>query len=181
MSVFRREGLDMERSDSLKKINKYASDSFKTVKKQYRFVKTQMITLCSFFSKTRGADCLHSLYSVCYIQCDLGKNNNNNNNYNPTALPQKMAVGVNKVDGVTVVTVASDPQSPYPPLCQIIFGLCCNPLCCVVSETLRKLQGGSQYILGVSGGTFVSNHPISASMGGGKSLFTANISDTHVQ
>lgn len=82
-----------------------------------------------------------------------------------------MAVGVNKVEGVTVVTVTSDPLSPYPPLCQILCGLCCNPLCCVVSETLRKLQGGSQYVLGVSG-TFVSNHPISASRGKKKFVYS---------
>lgn len=58
-------------------------------------------------------------------------------------------------------TMASGPRSPYLPICQILSDLCCNPLCCSVSEVLRKVQGGSQYLLGVSG-TFVSILTVSA-------------------
>lgn len=84
------------------------------------------------------------------------------------------------MEGVTVVTVASNPQNPCPPLCQVLCGLCYNPLCCVVSETLKTFQGGSQYILGVSG-TFFSNLQISASIGREKKVCLRLILVTHVQ
>ncbi|KAL7394572.1 hypothetical protein ABVT39_028123 [Epinephelus coioides] len=59
-----------------------------------------------------------------------------------------MSVTVTKADGVSVYTVTSDPQSVCPPLCQIVKGLCYNPVCCSVSQRLRKVQGSSQSILG---------------------------------
>ncbi|XP_033496478.1 membrane-spanning 4-domains subfamily A member 15-like [Epinephelus lanceolatus] len=59
-----------------------------------------------------------------------------------------MSVTVMKADGVSVFTVTSDPQSVCPPLCQIVKGLCYNPVCCSVSQRLRKVQGSSQSILG---------------------------------
>ncbi|XP_049438814.1 high affinity immunoglobulin epsilon receptor subunit beta-like [Epinephelus fuscoguttatus] len=59
-----------------------------------------------------------------------------------------MSVTVTKAHGVSVYTVTSDPQSPCPPLCQIVKGLCYSPVCCSVSQRLRKVQGSSQSILG---------------------------------
>nr|XP_033497546.1 transmembrane protein 176B-like [Epinephelus lanceolatus]XP_033497547.1 transmembrane protein 176B-like [Epinephelus lanceolatus] len=59
-----------------------------------------------------------------------------------------MSITMAKADGVTVFTVTSDPQSVYPPLCQIIKGLCYNPECCSVSQRLRKVQRSSQSVLG---------------------------------
>ncbi|XP_070768151.1 membrane-spanning 4-domains subfamily A member 6C-like [Enoplosus armatus] len=51
-----------------------------------------------------------------------------------------MSVTMTKADGVTVFTLTSDPKSPWPPLCQILNSLCCNPLCCSVSQRLRGVQ-----------------------------------------
>ncbi|KAM9353136.1 uncharacterized protein ABDE67_005502 [Symphorus nematophorus] len=59
-----------------------------------------------------------------------------------------MSVNVVKADGVTVLTVTSDPQSACPPLCQILKSLCCSPVCCSVSQGLRRVQGTSQSVLG---------------------------------
>ncbi|XP_049901878.1 transmembrane protein 176B-like isoform X4 [Epinephelus moara] len=59
-----------------------------------------------------------------------------------------MSITMAKADGVTVFTVTSDPRSAYPPLCQIIKGLCYNPECCSVSQHLRKVQRSSQSVLG---------------------------------
>ncbi|XP_049901877.1 transmembrane protein 176B-like isoform X3 [Epinephelus moara] len=60
----------------------------------------------------------------------------------------RMSVTMAKADGVTVFTVTSDTQSVCPPLCQIIKGLCYSPVCCSVSQHLRKVQRSSQSILG---------------------------------
>ncbi|KAM9309386.1 membrane-spanning 4-domains subfamily A member 15-like [Pholidichthys leucotaenia] len=57
-----------------------------------------------------------------------------------------MSVTVSKADGVTVITLTADPQSPWPPLCQIIKNLCYSPVCCSLSEPLRKVQS-SQTVL----------------------------------
>ncbi|KAM9783308.1 uncharacterized protein ACB057_015624 [Neosynchiropus ocellatus] len=59
-----------------------------------------------------------------------------------------MSVTMSKADGVTVFTVAADPDSSVPPICQILKNLCCSPVCCSVSESLRRLQGGSLSALG---------------------------------
>ncbi|KAL7392956.1 hypothetical protein ABVT39_004429 [Epinephelus coioides] len=59
-----------------------------------------------------------------------------------------MSVIMSKADGVTVFTVTSDTQSVCPPLCQIFKGLCYSPVCCSVSQRLRKVQRSSQSILG---------------------------------
>ncbi|KAM9353545.1 uncharacterized protein ABDE67_005930 [Symphorus nematophorus] len=59
-----------------------------------------------------------------------------------------MSVTMTETDGVTVLTLTSDPQSACPPLCQILKGLCYNPLCCSVSQHLRRIQGTSQSVLG---------------------------------
>ncbi|XP_065813943.1 membrane-spanning 4-domains subfamily A member 4D [Labrus bergylta] len=59
-----------------------------------------------------------------------------------------MSVTMTKAEGVTVLTLTSDPQSVLPPICQILKGLCYSPICCSVSQHLKKLQGSSQSVLG---------------------------------
>ncbi|XP_069031449.1 membrane-spanning 4-domains subfamily A member 6C-like isoform X1 [Embiotoca jacksoni] len=59
-----------------------------------------------------------------------------------------MSVAMTKADGVTVFTLTSDPQSPWPPLCQILKGFCYSPVCCSVSQNLRRVQRASQSVLG---------------------------------
>ncbi|XP_068426151.1 transmembrane protein 176B-like isoform X1 [Clinocottus analis] len=59
-----------------------------------------------------------------------------------------MSVTMTKAEGVTVFTMTSDPQSVLPPLCQILKGLCYSPVCCSVSQHLRKVQRYSQSVLG---------------------------------
>ncbi|XP_030014065.1 membrane-spanning 4-domains subfamily A member 15-like [Sphaeramia orbicularis] len=59
-----------------------------------------------------------------------------------------MSVTMAKADGVTVFTLTSDPNSACPPLCQMFKGLCYSPVCCSVSQPLRRLQGTSQSVLG---------------------------------
>ncbi|XP_032366070.1 uncharacterized protein LOC116684739 isoform X2 [Etheostoma spectabile] len=59
-----------------------------------------------------------------------------------------MSVTMTKGDGITVFTVTSDPESVYPPLCQILKNLCYSPVCCSVSEHLRRVQRSSQSVLG---------------------------------
>ncbi|XP_068426411.1 uncharacterized protein [Clinocottus analis] len=59
-----------------------------------------------------------------------------------------MSVTMTKSEGVTVFTMTSDPQSALPPLCQILKGLCYSPVCCSVSQHLRKVHRNSQSVLG---------------------------------
>ncbi|XP_051262243.1 membrane-spanning 4-domains subfamily A member 8-like isoform X2 [Dicentrarchus labrax] len=59
-----------------------------------------------------------------------------------------MSMTMTKADGVTVFTLTSDPQSTCPPLCQILKGLCYSPVCCSVSQHLRRIQRTSQSVLG---------------------------------
>ncbi|XP_063343491.1 membrane-spanning 4-domains subfamily A member 8-like [Pelmatolapia mariae] len=59
-----------------------------------------------------------------------------------------MSVTVSKADGVTVFTLTSDPDSSWPPLCQILKNLCYSPVCCTVSQRLRSLNRTSQTVLG---------------------------------
>ncbi|XP_013770823.1 uncharacterized protein LOC102201021 [Pundamilia nyererei] len=59
-----------------------------------------------------------------------------------------MSVTVSKTDGVTVFTLTSDPDSSWPPLCQILKNLCYSPVCCTVSQRLRSLNRTSQTVLG---------------------------------
>lgn len=62
-----------------------------------------------------------------------------------------MSVTMARGDGVTVLTLTTDPESPCPPLCQILGHLCYNPLCCTVSQRVsQNIQGYSQTALGVS-------------------------------
>ncbi|KAM9852059.1 uncharacterized protein ACBR49_005167 [Aulostomus maculatus] len=59
-----------------------------------------------------------------------------------------MSVSMTRADGVTVFTLTSDPKSRWPPLCQILKGLCYSPVCCSVSQHLRSAQRASLSILG---------------------------------
>ncbi|KAG7216525.1 hypothetical protein INR49_002012 [Caranx melampygus] len=60
----------------------------------------------------------------------------------------RMSISMTRADGVTVFTLTSDPQSSCPPLCQIFKSLCYSPVCCSVSERLRRVQRMSQSVLG---------------------------------
>ncbi|MEQ2245960.1 hypothetical protein ILYODFUR_033488 [Ilyodon furcidens] len=64
--------------------------------------------------------------------------------------PAEMSVTMAKSDAITVFTIQSDPQSRWPPVCQILKNLCYNPMCCSVSQDLRKIQRKSHSVLGVS-------------------------------
>ncbi|XP_059198492.1 membrane-spanning 4-domains subfamily A member 15-like [Centropristis striata] len=59
-----------------------------------------------------------------------------------------MSVTVTKSDGVSVLTVTSDPKSVCPPVCQVLRSLCYSPEGCSVSQQLRRLLGSSQSLLG---------------------------------
>ncbi|XP_059922093.1 uncharacterized protein LOC132468374 [Gadus macrocephalus] len=59
-----------------------------------------------------------------------------------------MSVSMTKSEGVTVMTMASDPGSACPPLCQILKALCYSPVCCNVSQKLRSVLGTSHSALG---------------------------------
>ncbi|XP_061772554.1 uncharacterized protein LOC133562393 [Nerophis ophidion] len=59
-----------------------------------------------------------------------------------------MSLTMTRSDGVTVMTLTSDPKSRWPPLCQILCGLCYSPFCCSVSQHLRAAMGTSQSTLG---------------------------------
>ncbi|KAM8827144.1 membrane-spanning 4-domains subfamily A member 3-like isoform 2-T2 [Synchiropus picturatus] len=59
-----------------------------------------------------------------------------------------MSITMSKAEGVTVFTVAADPSSSLPPICQILKNLCYSPVCCSVSESMRRLQRGSLSALG---------------------------------
>ncbi|XP_037640272.1 transmembrane protein 176B-like isoform X1 [Sebastes umbrosus] len=59
-----------------------------------------------------------------------------------------MSVTMTKAEGITMITLTSDPQSFCPPLCQIFKGLCYSPVLCSVSQHLRRVQRNSQSVLG---------------------------------
>lgn len=63
---------------------------------------------------------------------------------------RRMSVTVSSAEGVTVLTLTSDPNSSCPPLCQLLKGLCYSPGFCTVSQQLKENQGISQSTLGVS-------------------------------
>lgn len=58
-----------------------------------------------------------------------------------------MSVTVTKADGVTVLTVTSNPKSRCPLLCQILGTLCCSPFY-FVSGGLKQQLGSSHAVLG---------------------------------
>ncbi|KAM8736096.1 uncharacterized protein AB9X84_024291 [Acanthopagrus schlegelii] len=59
-----------------------------------------------------------------------------------------MSLTMGKADGVTVVTLTSDPESSCPPLCQILMSLCYSPVLCSVSQHMRRFQRNSLSVLG---------------------------------
>ncbi|XP_062277679.1 transmembrane protein 176B-like isoform X1 [Scomber scombrus] len=59
-----------------------------------------------------------------------------------------MSVGMTKADGVTILTLTPDPKSACSPLCQIFKALCYSPVCCSMSQQLRRVQKTSQSVLG---------------------------------
>uniref|UniRef100_A0A8C6UGR8 Uncharacterized protein n=1 Tax=Neogobius melanostomus TaxID=47308 RepID=A0A8C6UGR8_9GOBI len=59
-----------------------------------------------------------------------------------------MSVSMSRSDGVTVLSLTSDPSSPCPPLCQLLGALCYSPGLCSVSRRLPSQRGGPQAVLG---------------------------------
>ncbi|XP_019737174.1 uncharacterized protein LOC109522802 [Hippocampus comes] len=59
-----------------------------------------------------------------------------------------MPLSITRAPGVTVLTLTSDPESNWPPLCHLIKGLCYSPSCYEVSQHLKATMGSSQAILG---------------------------------
>uniref|UniRef100_A0A3B3XNH9 Uncharacterized protein n=1 Tax=Poecilia mexicana TaxID=48701 RepID=A0A3B3XNH9_9TELE len=59
-----------------------------------------------------------------------------------------MSVTMSRTDGVTMFTLTSDPDSRWPPLCQILKSLCYSPVCCSVSQQLRTVLKTSLSVLG---------------------------------
>ncbi|KAL1258706.1 hypothetical protein QQF64_009283 [Cirrhinus molitorella] len=66
-----------------------------------------------------------------------------------------MSVTLSKGEGLTVITIASNPKSKWPVLCQILAFLCCSPVCSVSLNMKKKLTnihtalGTMQIIVGV--------------------------------
>ncbi|KAJ8354588.1 hypothetical protein SKAU_G00221550 [Synaphobranchus kaupii] len=58
-----------------------------------------------------------------------------------------MPLSVTKGEGVTVLTINSDPGSSVPLVIQLLGALCCSPLC-FVSQGLKRLLAGTQTALG---------------------------------
>uniref|UniRef100_A0A8C8DHE8 Uncharacterized protein n=1 Tax=Oryzias sinensis TaxID=183150 RepID=A0A8C8DHE8_9TELE len=66
----------------------------------------------------------------------------------------RMSVMMTKGEGVTVITLNSDPSSSCPPICQILKGLCYSPALCSVSQPLKKkaslsILGAIQIMIGL--------------------------------
>lgn len=70
-----------------------------------------------------------------------------------------MSMTVVNAEGVTVLTLTSDPNSSCPLICQILQQLCYSPGCCTVSKWLKENHGMSQSILGVSSRFLHILHP----------------------
>ncbi|XP_077077698.1 uncharacterized protein LOC143730975 [Siphateles boraxobius] len=66
-----------------------------------------------------------------------------------------MSLTVSQGEGLTVITVSSNPKSKWPVLCQILAYLCCSPVCFVSQNMKGKLTnihtsfGTMQIIVGV--------------------------------
>ncbi|KAF4102794.1 uncharacterized protein LOC131522125 [Onychostoma macrolepis] len=66
-----------------------------------------------------------------------------------------MSLTISKGEGLTVITIASNPKSKWPVLCQVLSFLCCSPVCSVSQNMKRKLTnihtalGTMQIIVGV--------------------------------
>ncbi|XP_023819853.1 uncharacterized protein LOC105358343 isoform X2 [Oryzias latipes] len=66
----------------------------------------------------------------------------------------RMSVMMTKGEGVTMITLNSDPSSSCPPICQILKGLCYSPALCSVSQPLKKkaslsILGAMQIMIGL--------------------------------
>ncbi len=82
---------------------------------------------------------------------------------------------MSRADGVTVFTLTTDPQSAWPPICQIFKGLCYSPMCCSVSQHLRRVQNMSQSVLGVSYNLWICVHvPL------GEGLPSGNVQESYL-
>ncbi|KAI2654918.1 transmembrane protein 176A-like [Labeo rohita] len=66
-----------------------------------------------------------------------------------------MSLTVSRGEGLTVITIASNPKSKWPALCQILGILCCSPVCSVSLNKKKKMTnihtalGTMQIIVGV--------------------------------
>ncbi|XP_058604012.1 uncharacterized protein LOC131522508 [Onychostoma macrolepis] len=66
-----------------------------------------------------------------------------------------MSLTISKGEGLTVITIASNPKSKWPVLCQVLSFLCCSPVYSVSQNMKRKLTnihtalGTMQIIVGV--------------------------------
>lgn len=65
-----------------------------------------------------------------------------------------MSVTVTKDKGVIVVTMKTDNKNIFPPLCQILWALCCNPVWFKVQKGLMQTKVTAA--LGVRGNVFMS-------------------------
>ncbi|XP_067304034.1 transmembrane protein 176A-like [Pseudorasbora parva] len=59
-----------------------------------------------------------------------------------------MTLTVSQGEGLTVITVTSNPKSKWPVLCQILGSLCCSPVC-FVSQKMKGKLTNSHTALGV--------------------------------
>ncbi|KAM8736094.1 uncharacterized protein AB9X84_024290 isoform 1-T1 [Acanthopagrus schlegelii] len=101
--------------------------------------------------------CIVALLGTCYFLVPLQFFNNNclKNTVRQVEHTKKtkdtkgrMSLTTSQADGVTVLTFTTGPESSCPPLCQIIKGLCYSPVCCSVSQHLRRVQRYYQSLLG---------------------------------
>uniref|UniRef100_A0A8C2JJ55 Transmembrane protein 176l.1 n=1 Tax=Cyprinus carpio TaxID=7962 RepID=A0A8C2JJ55_CYPCA len=66
-----------------------------------------------------------------------------------------MSLTMSQGEGLTVITIASDPKSKCPVLCQVLSFLCCSPVCSVSQSMKKQLTnihtalGTMQIIVGV--------------------------------
>jgi len=62
---------------------------------------------------------------------------------------ESMSLTVSQGEGLTVITVSSNPKSKWPVLCQILRLLCCSPVCSV-SQNMKGMLTNIHTALGVS-------------------------------
>lgn len=53
----------------------------------------------------------------------------------------RMSLAVSHGEGVTVITITSNPKSKWPILCQILGSLCHSPVCAVSQQVKAKMMG----------------------------------------
>ncbi|CAL1586832.1 unnamed protein product [Knipowitschia caucasica] len=74
-----------------------------------------------------------------------------------------MSVSLTRSEGVTVLTLTSDPSSACPPLCQLLGALCYSPKLCSRSPGMVLPRRGSQAVLGA---LWMVNGVLQAALGG---------------